>query len=60
MSGMPKAGLRRAVISGGDMRVRASFVAGRPLVENGRIPWLDLDALGAEALAAVQTIARKA
>ena len=48
------------VISGGDMRVRASFVAGRPLVENGRIPWLDLDALGAEALAAVQTIARKA
>lgn len=48
------------VISGGDMRVRHSFAAGRPLVENRRIPWLDLDALGAEALAAVRTIARKA
>lgn len=48
------------VISGGDMRVRHSFVAGKPLVENGRIPWLDLDALGAEALAAVRTIARQA
>ncbi|PHP65359.1 amidohydrolase [Zhengella mangrovi] len=47
------------VISGGDMRVRHSFVGGRPLVENGRVPWLDLDALGAEALAAVRAIATR-
>ncbi len=46
------------IISGGDMKVRHSFVGGRPLVENGRVPWLDLDQLGAEAFAAVQTIAR--
>ena len=46
------------IISGGDLKVRHSFVAGRPLVENGRVPWLDLDQLGAEALAAVHTIAR--
>ena len=46
------------IISGGDMKVRHSFVAGKPLVENGRVPWLDLDALGAQALAAVHTIAK--
>ena len=31
------------IISGGDMKVRHSFVAGKPLVENGSVPWLDLD-----------------
>ena len=46
------------IISGGDMKVRHSFVAGKPLVENGQVPWLDLDALGAQALAAVHTIAK--
>ena len=46
------------IISGGDMKVRHSFVAGKPLVENGRVPWLDLDALGAQALAAVHAITK--
>lgn len=47
------------IISGGDMKVRHSFVAGKPLVEYGRVPWLDIEALGAEALAAVRSIARQ-
>ncbi len=45
------------IVSGGDMKVRHSFVGGEPLVVDGGIPWLDLDQLGAEALAAVRAIA---
>lgn len=34
------------MISAGDLAVRHSFVAGQPIVEAGRVPWLDLDELG--------------
>jgi cytosine/adenosine deaminase-related metal-dependent hydrolase len=37
------------VISAGDLSVRHSFVQGRPLVEDGAIPWLDLGQLRADA-----------
>ncbi|WP_026871878.1 amidohydrolase family protein [Inquilinus limosus] len=37
------------VISGGGATVRHSFVAGRPVVADGRIPWLDLGQLAADA-----------
>jgi cytosine/adenosine deaminase-related metal-dependent hydrolase len=33
----------------GAATVRHSFVAGKPLVENGRIPWLDMDTLRDDA-----------
>lgn len=42
------------VISSGDLMVRHSFVAGRPLVENGTIPWLDLEKLRADSERVVQ------
>lgn len=41
------------IVSAGDLSVRHSFVAGRPLVENGQIPWLDLERLRMEALRVV-------
>ncbi|MCT8997524.1 amidohydrolase family protein [Chelativorans intermedius] len=47
------------VISGGQPRVRASFVAGRPVVENGRLPWLDMERLAADATRIVARIANK-
>jgi cytosine/adenosine deaminase-related metal-dependent hydrolase len=37
------------IISGGEFRIRRSFVAGREIVIDGKIPWLDLDQLGADA-----------
>ncbi|MFD2237430.1 hypothetical protein [Aureimonas populi] len=37
------------VISGGQAQLRASFVAGRPIVTQGRLDWLDLDQLAADA-----------
>lgn len=37
------------VISGGEARVRHSFVAGRPIVTDGALPWLDMNALAADA-----------
>ena len=40
------------VISGG-AKVRHSFVAGRTIVENGRIPWLDMAELAEDAKIAV-------
>lgn len=46
------------VISGGDARVRYSFVAGRPVVENYTLPWLDLDQLAADAQRVVERIAK--
>lgn len=47
------------VISGGDARVRHSFVAGRPVVENGALPWLDMGRLAADAVRVVERIARR-
>ena len=41
------------VISGG-AKVRHSFVAGRTIVENGRIPWLDMAELAEDAKIAVE------
>lgn len=46
------------VISGGDARVRHSFVAGRPVVENYALPWLDMKQLEADALRVVERLAR--
>lgn len=37
------------IISGGDACLRHSFVAGRPVVENHRLPWLDMAALAEDA-----------
>ncbi len=37
------------IISGGELSVRFSFVAGREIVVNGQLPWLDLRALRADA-----------
>lgn len=47
------------IISGGDARVRHSFVAGNPVVENHVLPWLDMDQLAADAARVVDRIARK-
>ncbi len=47
------------IISGGDARVRHSFVAGNPVVENGVLPWLDMDQLAADAVRVVDRIARR-
>lgn len=44
------------VISAGSARVRHSFCGGRAIVENGRIPWLDLAELGDSAERAVARI----
>ncbi|WP_417204898.1 amidohydrolase family protein [Antarctobacter sp.] len=44
------------VISAGDLSVRHSFVQGRPLVENGKIPWLDLTELRHEARRVVEKL----
>ncbi len=47
------------IISGGEARVRHSFVAGRTLVENYELPWLDLDQLAADAVCVVDRISRE-
>lgn len=47
------------VISGGGLAVRDSFVAGRPVVQDGTVPWLDMAALGADARRAVDSLIRR-
>jgi cytosine/adenosine deaminase-related metal-dependent hydrolase len=47
------------IVSGGDARVRHSFVAGRPVVENHGLPWLDIEQLGADARRVVERVARR-
>jgi cytosine/adenosine deaminase-related metal-dependent hydrolase len=37
------------IISGGELTVRYSFVGGREIVVDGKLPWLDLQALRADA-----------
>lgn len=46
------------IISGGEARVRHSFVAGRPLVVDHRIPWLDLGQLAEDARRTVERVRR--
>ncbi|MFE6254804.1 amidohydrolase family protein [Agromyces sp. NPDC057865] len=48
------------VISGGELRVRHSFVGGSPLVVDGRVPWLDLEKLGADSARIVERMKREA
>ena len=43
------------IVSGGG-RVRHGFVAGRAIVQDGRVPWLDLEALGAHARETVERL----
>lgn len=45
------------IISGGDARVRHSFVAGRPVVDNYALPWLDMEQLVADAARVVERLA---
>ncbi len=45
------------VIGGGQAQVRASFVAGRELVRNGAVPWLDMEKLGHDAARTVRRLA---
>ncbi|MFC6486558.1 amidohydrolase family protein [Nitratireductor sp. GCM10026969] len=45
------------IISGGHAHVRASFVAGRQVVVDGRLPWLDIEKLAADAARVVARIA---
>lgn len=44
------------VVSAGDLSVRHSFVRGKPVVENGAIPWLDLEKLRHDARRVVDRI----
>lgn len=46
------------VISGGGARLRHSFVAGLPVVENYALPWLDMEQLADDARRVVERIAR--
>ena len=41
------------IISGGDARIRYSFVGGKPVVENGEVPWIDFEQLADNASVAV-------
>ena len=45
------------VIGGGQAHVRASFVAGRDVVRDGALPWLDMERLAADAARAVRRLA---
>jgi cytosine/adenosine deaminase-related metal-dependent hydrolase len=44
------------IISGGAFDVRHSFVGGRPLVVDGRVPWLDVEKLGADSARTVEAM----
>ncbi|MDN3719648.1 amidohydrolase family protein [Roseibium salinum] len=44
------------IISAGDLSVRHSFVRGNTIVENGELPWLDMEWLRAEALRVVNKL----
>lgn len=46
------------IISGGAFSVRRSFVGGREVVVEGRLPWLDLDRLRADAARTVAAMRR--
>ncbi|MGE3245633.1 MAG: amidohydrolase family protein [Beijerinckiaceae bacterium] len=48
------------IVSGGEPRIRRSYVAGREIVRDGAIPWLDMDQLAADAERVVRRMASKA
>ena len=48
------------MISGGSFSVRRSFVAGNPIVVDGKIPWLDMELLRADAALVVASMYDKA
>jgi cytosine/adenosine deaminase-related metal-dependent hydrolase len=48
------------IISAGDAHVRHSFVNGREIVRDGKLPWLDMEQLAADAARVTQRIARLA
>ena len=45
-------------ISGGQAHVRRSYVAGREIVRDGKLPWLDMEKLGADAARVVKRMAQ--
>ena len=49
--------LASPVISGGQAQVRHSFVQGREIVRDGKLPWLDMEQLAADANRIVARIA---
>ncbi|WP_299777549.1 amidohydrolase family protein [uncultured Roseobacter sp.] len=48
------------IISGGELRLRHSFVAGREIVRDGAVPWLDMDELNEKSLQTVDILKRGA
>lgn len=44
------------IISGGEIHVRRSYVGGRELVVDGKLPWLDMASLGAAATNTVRRL----
>ncbi|MGB3612380.1 MAG: amidohydrolase family protein, partial [Elainellaceae cyanobacterium] len=46
------------IISGGELRLRHSFVGGREIVRDGKVPWLDMDELNEKAAQTVETLVR--
>jgi cytosine/adenosine deaminase-related metal-dependent hydrolase len=48
------------IISAGDANVRHSFVKGREIVRDGKLPWLDMEQLAADAARVTARIARLA
>ena len=46
------------IVCGGEIRVRDSFVGGRPVVSGGRLPWLDMAALEERAAHVVERLQR--
>lgn len=46
------------IVSAGDANVRHSFVRGREIVRDGKLPWLDMEKLAADAARVTARIAR--
>ena len=51
--------LATAPVTTGATQVRASFVGGRRIVDGGKLPWLDLGDLAADAARVVQRLIAK-
>jgi cytosine/adenosine deaminase-related metal-dependent hydrolase len=47
------------IVSGGGLQIRQSFVAGRTVVRDGSIPWLDLSTLAEDARLATSALKRR-
>jgi len=46
------------IVSGGEPKIRRSYVAGREIVRDGKIPWLDMEKLAADADRVVRRLAQ--